>query len=139
MCQILHTLSTNLDILSYPLYIQCIRDMKASAYLLLSSHYRSGIQILRPVLENLLVALYFDSQWINASETEKEKVKKNFMDFMEGKYEIPVLEWNTIFPDRKRKRKLMNLIVHHALHSLDIMKMITKKPLNFSKMLGVLS
>lgn len=108
MCQLLYIIISNLDLISSPIYNQCIRDMKASAFLLFSSHYRNSIQVLRPVLENHLVGLYFDTRWISAEPgKEKENVEKDFKDFMEGEYVVPSSEWKKLFPNRKRiKRKI---------------------------------
>jgi len=106
MCQLLYIIVSNLDLISSPLYIQCIRDMKASAFLLFSSHYRNSIQVLRPVLENHLVGLYFDTRWINAeTDKEKENVEEDFKDFIEGRYMVPSSEWKKLFPNRERRKR----------------------------------
>ena len=55
---------------SQKIFPQCIRDLRASAYLLLSCHYRSSIQLLRPIVENCLVGIYWDSKYVLAQETK---------------------------------------------------------------------
>lgn len=108
ICQLTASFS-ELGFPTFFLYNQCIRDLKASAYLILSSHYRNAIQILRPVLENYLVCLYFDTKWIN-TKTEKQftKTEKDFSKFMKEKYEIPYSEWVLIFPKKKRRKKKLD-------------------------------
>lgn len=46
------------DFLSGSLLYQCIRDLKSCVFLLWFGHYRSSLQILRPIVENFLAALY---------------------------------------------------------------------------------
>ena len=43
----------------FPLLGQALRDLKAAAFLALCGHYRSALQVLRPVLEGYLAAIYF--------------------------------------------------------------------------------
>lgn len=92
---------------SYPLYLQCIRDLKASAFLLLCGHYRASMQILRPVVENYLTGIYFDSKFILAQdESERNKTEEDYKKFLDGMYEIPEGEWQKIrrLEERRKKR-----------------------------------
>lgn len=107
LCQLSSPLS---DFPSNKMFEQCIRDMKASAYLLLSCHYRSSIQLLRPVVENYVAVLYWDAKFFLAGSDERElkDVEKAYSNFLKDKYEIPIAEWNEAFPKdtRRAKKKL---------------------------------
>lgn len=97
------------DFPSCTLSLQCIRDLRASAYLLLSCHYRSSIQLLRPIVENCVTGLYWDAKVGLASKDEEELVNQQFSDFLEDKYKIPFSEWRWVFPNEdepKFKKKL---------------------------------
>ncbi|MGD0072457.1 MAG: hypothetical protein ABSB71_12970 [Candidatus Bathyarchaeia archaeon] len=105
-CQLLSSLWPSL---STYLFIQSVRDLKASAYLLLSCHYRSSIQLLRPIVENCVAGLYWDAKYGLANEDKRELVEQQFSQFLEDKYEIPFPEWKYVFPNEdesKRKKKL---------------------------------
>jgi hypothetical protein len=52
---------------------QSFFDLKASAFLVLAAHYRSAIQLLRPVLENIIVSKYFQEKIRYADEEVSEK------------------------------------------------------------------
>ncbi|MCX9010848.1 MAG: hypothetical protein OIN66_06965 [Candidatus Methanoperedens sp.] len=91
------------------LYHQCTRDLRASAFLLLTGHYRSSMQILRPVLENWLTGVYFDTRYHHSrNESEKEIVVKRYNDFLDGNFKITDKEWVEIFGSTKRKRELLD-------------------------------
>jgi len=106
LCKLLIPLTESF---SFPLFLQCIRDLKASAFLLLCSHYRSSMQILRPVIENMLAGIYFDTKYVLAkNETEREEIQKGFDEFWDGKYEIPIEEWAELFPSEKRRKRLLD-------------------------------
>ena len=51
--------------------LDCTYDFKASAFLALGARYRNAIQLLRPVLENIIVACYFEER-IAASNSQGE-------------------------------------------------------------------
>ena len=91
---------------SLPLFLQCIRDLKASAFLLMCGHYRSSMQILRPVIENMLAGIYFDAKYVLAkNETEATEIQKAFNQFWDGEYKIPIEEWAELFPGKRRKKE----------------------------------
>jgi len=94
------------DFPSSEMFAQCIRDLRASAYLLLSCHYRSSIQLLRPVVENYIAGIYWDVKFLitNQNEKELEEVEKDYFDFLKDEYEIPTTEWYEIFPKDKKRR-----------------------------------
>lgn len=60
-------------------------DLKASAFLALTAHYRSAIQLLRPIIENIIVARYFQEQICHAKDDDKEWKEKyeNFLGWSE--------------------------------------------------------
>lgn len=126
-------------LLSYPLFIQCIRDLRTSAFLLLCSHYRSSMQILRPVIENYLTGLYFDGRFILAqNEKEKQEVKRDFENFRVGKYEIPEKEWYELYPHTKRRKRLLDQ--DFLLKWILSKKMITRRGKDkISKLIGLLN
>ena len=69
---------------------QCIYDLKTSAFLALSAHYRGAIQLLRPVIENILVGLYFEErlQRASASDNEINQAWADFDKWKEGHYKL---------------------------------------------------
>jgi len=95
---------------STTMFAQCIRDLKASAYLLLSCHYRSSIQLLRPIVENYVAGLYWDTKSILASQDEKvNDFQQSYSDFLADIYEIPTCEWYEVFPkDKGRPKKKLD-------------------------------
>ena len=104
LCQLMEPLS---DFPSGTMFDLCIRDLKASAYLLLSCHYRSAIQLLRPIVENYVVGVYWDAKFVLANQNGKglNDVERAYFHFLSGKYEIPIAEWYQVFPKDKRPRK----------------------------------
>lgn len=106
LCKLSNSLT---EAFSFPLFSQCVRDMKASAFLLMCGHYRSSMQILRPVIENMLAGIYFDAKYVLAkNETEKAEIEKAFNQFWDGKYRIPIEEWAELFPGEKRRKRLLD-------------------------------
>ncbi|MCK4732496.1 MAG: hypothetical protein KAT65_08560 [Methanophagales archaeon] len=67
---------------------QCLYDLKASAFLALTAHYRSAIQLLRPVIENILVGLYFEERLLKASEDERDHVWDDLDNWRAGNYQL---------------------------------------------------
>jgi hypothetical protein len=94
---------------STKIFPQGIRDLRASAYLLLSCHYRSAIQLLRPIVENCLVSMYWDSKYVLAVKEHKEKqFKKEFQLFEEGQFEISDEERKEVFPNETKQKKRLD-------------------------------
>lgn len=82
LCRCNLVLSQDEELKNLPVIIvlwQCIKDLKCSAFLALCGHYRNAMQVLRPVLENFLVGLYFMYQ----------KDYSDFIEWTKGKYKIP--------------------------------------------------
>lgn len=77
---------------------QCLPDLKASAFLALSAHYRNAIQILRPIMENILVGLYFEKRLNKAGSLEDEinHVYDDYNKWADDDYKISEEEWKRI-------------------------------------------
>lgn len=88
---------------------QCIYDLKTSAFLALNAHYRGAIQLLRPVIENILVGLYFEERLRRAISEEKiDQTWSDFDKWADDKYRISEEEWMSITGklEEERKRRL---------------------------------
>ena len=88
---------------------QCIYDLKASAFLALTAHYRTAIQLLRPVIENILVGLYFEKRLRREiSEEEIDQAWTDFNKWADDKYRISEEEWKRVTGklEEERKRRL---------------------------------
>ncbi len=118
---------------------QCIYDLKTSAFLALNAHYRGAIQLLRPVVENILVGLYFEERLKRAwpSENEINQAWADFDKWKEGHYKLNgedldfgnLKKWlvkNDILTDVGKKEfgrlwgKLGKEYIHPYFPSLDI-------------------
>ena len=67
--------------------LQIPRDLKASIFLAFSGHYRQANQVLRCCFENLLVALYFQTEVSSTKEGEerfRNKALKKFQEWKNG-------------------------------------------------------
>lgn len=84
---------------SFGLFFQCIRDLRAIAFLILSAHYRSAMQLLRPVIENWLTGIYWDIKFSLAEPADQAITEQDYVNFQHGKYEIPEIEWQRVLPD----------------------------------------
>jgi hypothetical protein len=88
---------------------QCFYDLKASAFLALTAHHRSANQLLRPIVENLLVGLYFETKLRRASTSEDSKeLKQVLLDldrWREDRYTISEEEWVKIMGRQQEERK----------------------------------
>jgi len=102
LCQLLKEFK---DFTFYELFYQCIRDLKASLFLLISGHYRGAIQLLRPVVENWLAGVYWDSKLAEFTENNEEYEKFR----TEEKYEVSEKEWNEVFGNEKKSTKKRHL------------------------------
>jgi len=68
---------------------QCFYDLKTSAFLALTAHYRGAIQLLRPVIENILVGIYFEDLLVRAtSENEVNQAGADFENWSKGNYKL---------------------------------------------------
>lgn len=88
---------------------QCLYDLKTSAFLALSAHYRGAIQLLRPVIENILVGLYFEERLrIAISEEMMNHARADFGKWADDKYRISEKEWKRVMGklEEERKRRL---------------------------------
>ena len=95
LCQLLVPIS---DALSFELFNQCIRDLKAVSFLILTGHYRAAMQIMRPIIENFLTGLYWDVKFLD-SDTKTEKIIiKEHEKFREyDRYVVLEEDWNEAF------------------------------------------
>ena len=85
---------------------QCIYDLKTSAFLTLNAHYRGANQLLRPLIENVLVGLYFEERLkrASASENEIDQVWSDFDKWAEENYIISEEEWERVTGKLGKKR-----------------------------------
>lgn len=125
ICQLLSKLDSELP--SYALLLQCIRDLKASSFLLLSGHYRTSLMILRTVVEMCLAGLYFDYKYYAAaSKEEVAKVVEQINMFYEEKYTVPPEELKEVsLPEHREK-----LDYYFLLRWLKKKKVITGETMN---------
>lgn len=76
---------------------QCIYDLKASAFLSLTAHYRSATQLLRPVIENVLIACYFEEKLRQASnDADRDAVWSDFEGWTKEEYRIAAAEYSDV-------------------------------------------
>ena len=120
------------DTLSFELFNQCIRDLKAATFLIFAGHYRTAIQILRPVIENWLVGLYWDFKFMTSGG--KNNIVREYEKFRrQENYEIPHDEWIEIFREeanRKRKRYLSQEVVLRWLLKREVIDGKFKQEIN---------
>ena len=100
------------DELSFEMYNQCIRDLKAVLLLVFTGHYRNAMQIFRPVIENFLTGLYWDAKLLQSGDDEKARqtVKEEYNKFTkQGSYVVPEEDRNEAFiSDDKRKKEYLD-------------------------------
>ena len=90
---------------SYRLLLQSIRDLRTSAFLLITGHYRASLIILRSVLETFLAGLYFDYKYLTAmSDEERANVSEQIERFYKEEYEVPEEELKEVSLPLRRKR-----------------------------------
>jgi hypothetical protein len=82
--EVYHSLNENLAPEELPPILfsawQSLFDLKASVFLSLAAHYRSAIQILRPILENIIISIYFQEKIRRAKD--KRKLKKEYENYI---------------------------------------------------------
>ncbi|HUU63052.1 MAG TPA: hypothetical protein VMX96_03925 [Dehalococcoidia bacterium] len=100
------------DELSFEMYNQCIRDLKAVLLLVFTGHYRNAMQIFRPVIENFLTGLYWDAKLLQSGDDEKARqtVKEEYNKFTkQDRYVVPEEDRNEAFiSDDKRKKEYLD-------------------------------
>ena len=119
---------------------QCIYDLKASAFLALTAHYRTAIQILRPVVENILVGLYFEERLRRANSEEKiDKTRSDCDKWGDDKYRISEEEWRRVTgkSEEERKRRLSFGFLIEWLNKEDVLTAREKE--RFEKIQGQLN
>ena len=85
---------------------QCLYDLKTSAFLALSAHYRGAIQLLRPIIENILVGLYFEGRLRKANSGEEtDQAWTDFEKWADNKYRISKEEWRRVTGKVEKERK----------------------------------
>jgi hypothetical protein len=68
---------------------QCFYDLRTSSFLAITAHYRGAIQLLRPVLENIAIGIYFKERIKTArSFDESSKISSDFNGWKEDKLRI---------------------------------------------------
>lgn len=74
-----------------------INDLETSAFLAMSAHYRGACQALRPLLENFLTALYFETMLQKSgSKEDVNEIEDRWHEWIKGDYEIPEKEWKAV-------------------------------------------
>ncbi len=104
LCQLLSLIS---DTLSFELFNQCIRDLKAASFLILTGHYRSALQLMRPIIENWLTGLYWDVKFSHSNARTKKRIIKEYEKFRkQDRYIVLEKDWNEVFgaEDMAKKR-----------------------------------
>ena len=90
LCQLTRHIYEKTQSPALEMYIQGLRDFKASIILLFTGHYRTSIALLRSVLEMFLVGIYFDARYFSAENEKKaEEILLEIEDFLNEKYEVP--------------------------------------------------
>lgn len=85
---------------------QCLYDLKTSAFLALTAHYRGSIQLLRPVIENILTGLYFEERLLRSTiEDEVEQTWADFDKWGNDQYKISEIEWEKVMSNSEEERK----------------------------------
>lgn len=107
LCQLLVPIS---DTLSFELFNQCIRDLKAASFLILTGHYRSAMQIMRPILENWLTGIYWDMKYSTSNVKLQKRIINEYEKFREDdKYEVLKEDWDNVFNSHlKHKKRYFN-------------------------------
>lgn len=102
---------------------QCMYDLKSSIFLALTAHYRSATQLLRPVIENLLVGLYFESKLRSCQvQEESDSIYQDFLQWEDGKYSVPFDEVRSVLPTANRVKTLLDFgFLVEWLHSQKIL------------------
>jgi len=69
---------------SLPLWLQGLRDLKASIFLLITGHYRASAAFLRSVIEMFIAGMYFDSKLLLiAEEASPEEIELKVKELAE--------------------------------------------------------
>ena len=109
LCRLLVPIS---GALSFDMYNQCIRDLKAVSLLVFTGHYRNAMQIMRPVIENFLTGLYWDMKLLQSGDDE-EALQTVFDEYdiftAQDRYVVPEEDRNEAFgSDDKRMKKYLD-------------------------------
>lgn len=103
LCKLLLPIS---DTLSFELFNQCIRDLKAASFLVLTGHYRSAMQIMRPIIENWLTGLYWDVKFSHSNTRTKKQIIKEYEKFRKkDKYVVLEKDWREVFSTEGMAKK----------------------------------
>lgn len=108
LCRLLVPIS---GALSFEMYNQCIRDLKAVSLLVFTGHYRNAMQIFRPVLENFLTGLYWDMKLLQSGDDEEaqQMVFKEYNKFTEqDKYVVPEEDRYEAFGNGDKRKKYLD-------------------------------
>jgi len=108
LCQAIRkTLNDEEDVIPPLLFLiwQCLYDFKTSAFLALTAHYRGAIQLLRPVIENILAGLYFEKRLYASSEEKGMQAWDDFSKWSEDEFRISESEWLYVMGKKEEERR----------------------------------
>ena len=122
LCQLTRYIYEKTQSPALEMYIQGLRDFKASIILLFTGHYRTSIALLRSVLEMFLVGIYFDARYFSAENEKKaEEILLEIEDFLNEKYEVP--KEIRLLANQPHKKKLdYSLILEYLMRMGGIYK-----------------
>lgn len=115
---------------------QGIRDLRAASFLFMAGRYRSGLQILRPVLENCIAGLYFEEgPKFARDDKERNEIEEDWKRFENGEFKwtaTKLLKWlkkrGVIEQELKKfienTKKRLNKYLHPSLPEMDHQKIL---------------
>jgi len=121
-CKFVSTILSALKLPGGILHIQCVRDLKTIAFLILTGHYRIALSALRGVIEMFLAGMYFDKKYLNALEEGKtsiDEVQNMIIQFVEGKFEVPEKDLQIVDVRKKKLDYGLLLEWHHKMKYID--------------------
>jgi hypothetical protein len=87
-----HSDKNNADPFLY-LVIQSLYDLRTSAFLAITAHYRGAMQLIRPVVETILVGIYFKVRRERAKPEESRHLDNDFDAWTKDIFRIPPEEY----------------------------------------------
>lgn len=97
-CELAESIQENLGNKTYltEMSWSLINDLETAAFLAMSAHYRGACQTLRPLLENFLTGLYFETMLLKSeSQKDVDEIEDSWHDWIRGEYEAPEDAWNS--------------------------------------------
>jgi hypothetical protein len=88
------------------LAIQSLYDLRSSAFLAITAHYRGAIQLIRPIVETILVGIYFKARIERASPEEVKNLDQDFDKWTKDNFRISAKEYQVVtgIPAREEMR-----------------------------------